>query len=115
MATIAELDEVWLKGFVSEKYLGNIKLGQKAEITVDSFPGKIFRGVVTFISPRAEFTPKNVQTKEERVKLVYRVKVTIPNPSHELKIGMPAEGYVLTEGGVTRDKGTPVSASSSNP
>jgi HlyD family secretion protein len=53
--------------------------------------------VVTFISSRAEFTPKNVQTREERVKQVYRTKVTIPNPHQELKIGMPAEGYVLAD------------------
>lgn len=95
VATVAEIDEVWLKGYVSEKDLGDVKLGQKAEITIDTFPEKVYPGVVTFISPRAEFTPKNVQTKEERVKQVYRVKVTLPNPEHELKIGMPAEGYLL--------------------
>lgn len=94
VATVAEIDEVWLKGYVSEKDLGDVKLGQKAEITIDTFPEKVYPGVVTFISPRAEFTPKNVQTKEERVKQVYRVKVTLPNPEHELKIGMPAEGYL---------------------
>lgn len=93
--TVAAIDEVWLKGYIGEQDLGKIKLEQPAEITTDTFPGRKYHGRVTFISPRAEFTPKNVQTKEERVKQVYRVKVTIPNPHQELKIGMPAEGYIL--------------------
>jgi HlyD family secretion protein len=95
VATVAEIDKVWLKGYIGEKDLGLVKLGQKANITTDSFPGKIYEGIVTFLSSRAEFTPKNVQTREERVKQVYRVKITIPNPEQELKIGMPAEGYIL--------------------
>lgn len=94
--TVAAIDEVWLKGYVSELDLGRVKLGQKAEISIDTYPGKIYPGVVTFISSRAEFTPKNVQTKEERIKQVYRVKITIPNPQQDLKIGMPAEGYILS-------------------
>ena len=97
MATVAAIDEVWLKGYVGEKDLGRVKLGQKAEITTDSFPGKVYSGIVTFISPRAEFTPKNVQTREERIKQVYRVKITIPNREQELKIGMPAEGYIRAD------------------
>ncbi len=97
VATVAAIDEVWLKGYVGEENLGKLKLGQRAEITTDSYPDKVYTGVVTFISSRAEFTPKNVQTKEERVKQVYRVKITIPNPNQELKIGMPAEGYILTD------------------
>lgn len=97
VATVAAIDEVWLKGYVGESDLGRIKLGQKVEVTTDTFPGKIYVGRITFISARAEFTPKNVQTKEERVKQVYRVKITIPNPHQELKIGMPAEGYILVE------------------
>lgn len=93
--TIAAIDEVWLKGYVGEQDLGRVKLGQTAEVTTDSYPGKRYPGTVTFISSRAEFTPKNVQTKEERIKQVYRVKVTIKNPDQELKIGMPAEGWIL--------------------
>lgn len=96
--TVAAIDEVWLKGYVGERDLGRVKLGQRAEITIDTYPGKTYPGIVTFISSRAEFTPKNVQTKEERVKQVYRVKITIQNPYQELKIGMPAEGYILTDG-----------------
>ena len=97
VATVAAIDEVWLKGYIGERFLCKVKLGQVAEVTTDSYPGKKYSGRVTFISSRAEFTPKNVQTQEERVKQVYRVKVTIPNPSQELKIGMPAEGYILTD------------------
>jgi HlyD family secretion protein len=95
--TVAALDEVWLKGYVGEQDLGRVKLGQKADITTDSYPGKVYPGTITFISSRAEFTPKNVQTKEERVKQVYRVKVTIKNPEQELKIGMPAEGWIIVK------------------
>lgn len=95
--TVAAIDEVWLRGYVAEKDLGKVKLGQIAHISTDSFPNKIYQGNVTYISPRAEFTPKNVQTREERVKQVYRVKITIPNRHQELKIGMPAEGYILTD------------------
>ena len=98
VATVAAIDEVWLKGYVGEVDLGKVKLGQQAEITTDSYPGKVYRGKVTFVSPRSEFTPKNVQTKEERVKQVFRVKITIPNLDQELKIGMPAEGWILVNG-----------------
>ncbi len=96
VATAAQIDEVWLKGYVGGRHLGKIKIGQRAEVTTDTYGDKVYPGRVTFIASRAEFTPKNVQTKEERVKLVYRVKVTLPNPEQELKIGMPAEGYILT-------------------
>lgn len=105
VATVARVDEVWLKGYVSEKDLGRLKLAQKVEVTTDTYPDKRYIGRVTFISSRAEFTPKNVQTKEERIKQVYRVKVTIPNPDYELKIGMPAEGWILTGEAANREKG----------
>lgn len=104
VATVAAIDEVWLKGYIGESDLGKVKLGQKAQVTTDSYPGKIYDGTVTFISSRAEFTPKNVQTKEERVKQVYRVKVTIKNPQQELKIGMPAEGYIIPSAEATQEK-----------
>jgi len=104
VATVAAVDEVWLKGYVGEKDLGRVKVGQKVEVTTDTFPDKVYHGVVTFISSRAEFTPKNVQTREERVKQVYRIKVTIQNPQYELKIGMPAEGFILVQG---KGEGTP--------
>jgi len=91
VVTLAHLDEVWVKTYVPETQLGKVYLGQKAEVISDTFPNKTYPGTVTFISPEAEFTPKNVQTKEERIKLVYRIKVTLQNPNQELKAGMPVD------------------------
>lgn len=91
VATIADLRRIWLKIYVPEPHLGRVKLGQAAEVTTDSYPGKVYRGTVTFINSEAEFTPKNIQTQEERVKLVFGVKVAIDNPGQELKPGMPAD------------------------
>lgn len=92
--TIADLSNIWLKIYIPEPQLGRVKLGQTAEITTDSYPGKIYRGKVTFISSEAEFTPKNVQTREERVKLVFAVKIAVDNPNQELKPGMPADARI---------------------
>ena len=89
--TLAQLDEVWVKTYVPETQLGRVRLGQNAQVISDTYPGKSYPGSVTFISPEAEFTPKNVQTREERVKLVYRIKVTLKNPNQELKPGMPVD------------------------
>lgn len=97
VVTVGNLDDVWLRAYIDETDLGRIKLGQRVEVTTDSYPDKIYEGTITFISPVAEFTPKNVQTKKERVKLVYRVKVNLENPNHELKPGMPADGMILIE------------------
>lgn len=91
---VSDLDVVKLKIYVSEEELGYIKLGQNAEITVDSFKDKIFEGKVTYISPEAEFTPKNIQTRDERTKLVFAVKITIPNKDYDLKAGMPADAKI---------------------
>ena len=95
--TIGELERPWIKVYVKETKLGLVKLGQKAQVTVDSYPGKIYDGTVTFISSEAEFTPKNVQTKEERVKLVFGVKVSVVNQNDELKPGMPADVMILLQ------------------
>ncbi|MFH1124801.1 MAG: efflux RND transporter periplasmic adaptor subunit [Pseudomonadota bacterium] len=92
--TMAQLDRVWVKTYVPETRLGHVRLGQQAEVISDTFPGKTYPGTVTYISPQAEFTPKNVQTKEERVKLVYRIKVTLENPNQELKAGMPVDVHL---------------------
>jgi len=92
VVTVADLREVWLRGYIPETDLGKIRLGQGVAVTTDSYPGKKYEGRVTFIAQEAEFTPKSVQTQKERVKLVYRIKVTIANPSGELKPGMPADG-----------------------
>jgi len=97
VVTVAKLDEVWVRAFIPEYEVGLVKLGQKAQITVDTWPGRHFDGRVSFISPQAEFTPKNVQTEKERVKLVYRIKITIPNPKQELKPGMPADALILLD------------------
>ena len=92
--TLGDLDKPWLKAFITESDLGRVKLGQKVSVTTDSFPGKVYEGSITFISSEAEFTPKNVQTTKERVKLVYRIKVSLPNPKYELKPGMPADAQI---------------------
>jgi len=92
---IADLSKVKVTIYVSETEIGKIKLGQKTEIKVDSFPDKSFEGKVIFISPEAEFTPKNIQTKDERTKLVFAVKIEIPNPQQELKIGLPADVKII--------------------
>jgi HlyD family secretion protein len=97
LVTIADLSRVHLNIYITETELGKVRLGQEAEVTIDSYPGRVFTGRVIFISPEAEFTPKNVQTKEERVKLVYRVKVEIPNPENILKPGMPADALIRVE------------------
>ena len=94
--TLAQLDRVWVKTYVPETQLGQVFYGQKANVISDTFPDKRYPGTVTYISPEAEFTPKNVQTKEERVKLVYRIKVSLENPHQELKAGMPVD-VVLRE------------------
>jgi len=92
--TLGNLDKPWLRAYVSEKVLGKIQLNQKVTVTTDSFPDKKYEGRVSFISSEAEFTPKTVQTFEERVKLVYRIKVALHNEDNELKPGMPADGVI---------------------
>ena len=92
---ISDLDVVELVIYISEEELGNIKLGQKAEVTIDTYKDKVYEGKVTYISPEAEFTPKNIQTKDERTKLVFAVKIKIPNKNYELKAGMPADAKVI--------------------
>ena len=94
---VADLSKVELVIYIPETELGLVKLGQKAEISVDTFPGKTFNGKVAYISPQAEFTPKNIQTQEERTKLVFAVKIKIDNPEFELKDGMPADAVIITK------------------
>ena len=91
LLTIADLNTVKLTVYVPESQYGRLQLGQQVSVTVDTFPDQTFSGTVDFISDEAEFTPKNVQTKEERVNLVYAVKITLPNPDGKLKPGMPAD------------------------
>lgn len=93
--TIGAMDHPWLRAYIGEQDLGRVKLNAKVKVTTDSFPGKVYWGRVAFISSEAEFTPKQIQTPEERVKLVYRVKIEVENPQRELKLNMPAEAEVL--------------------
>jgi len=92
--TLGRIDRPWLRAYIHEKDLGRIQLNQKVEVTTDSFPDKIYRGRVSYISSQAEFTPKTVQTFEERVKLMFRIKVALKNPDNELRPGMPADGVI---------------------
>jgi HlyD family secretion protein len=92
--SLADLSRVDLKIFIDETEIGNVKPGQPVDVKIDTFPDKLYKGKVTFISPEAEFTPKIIQTHKERVKLVYLVKIAVPNPDLELKPGMPADAWL---------------------
>jgi HlyD family secretion protein len=95
LLTVADLDEVTLTVYVPEKDLGRVQLDQAADVTVDAYSGRTFHGQVVHIASEAEFTPKNVQTKEERVNMVFAVKVHISNPDHALKPGIPADAVLI--------------------
>jgi HlyD family secretion protein len=98
IVTLTDLDHVWLRAYVAETDLGRIRYGQEAAIRTDTYPGKTYRGRISFIADKAEFTPKSVQTFKERVTLVYRIKIDIENSNHELKPGMPADAYISLSG-----------------
>lgn len=95
--TAINLDDLWVTAYINETDLGKVKLGQKAYVETDSYKGKRYDGTVSFISSQTEFTPKYIQTSEERVKYVYRIKVRVDNSSLELKPGMPADAYIIIE------------------
>ena len=96
VVTIGDMVNVWLRGYVEEPDWGRVKVGQRAWITTDTWPDKRYEGRVSFVAQEAEFTPKNVQTQKERVKLVIRIKIDIINPNMELKPGMPADAVIET-------------------
>jgi HlyD family secretion protein len=96
VVTVGDVEHPWLRAYIREQDLGRVKVGDKAKVTTDSFPGKVYDGKVSFISSDAEFTPKQIQTAEERVKLVYRIKIDVDNSSRELKSNMPADAEILT-------------------
>jgi HlyD family secretion protein len=96
--TLGQIAKPWLRAYIHEKDLGRIQLNQEVKVHTDSFPDKSYAGRVSYISSQAEFTPKTVQTFEERVKLMYRIKVTLANPENELKPGMPADGRIDLSG-----------------
>jgi HlyD family secretion protein len=102
LLTLSALEQVSLMIYVTEADLGSIRLGQNATVAIDAAPGRVFQGQVTYISPQAEFTPKNVQTKEDRVKLVFGVKIEIPNPDGTLKPGLPADALLRRSPGAAK-------------
>jgi len=91
VVTVGDIDHPWVRAYVAQQDLGRVRYGMPATVATDSFPGKAYPGQITFISSDAEFTPKTIQTQEERTKLVYRIKVACQNPNRELKNNMPAD------------------------
>jgi len=96
LMNLGDLDQVTLTVYIPETQIGRVRVGQAARVEVDAYPSEVFEGTVTFIAPEAEFTPKNVQTEEERVNLVFAIKITLDNPDHRLKPGMPADAEVIS-------------------
>jgi HlyD family secretion protein len=95
VVVLSNLDTMYVTIYVGEADLGAISVGMKAEVFIDTYPGKNFPGTVSYISPNAEFTPKNIQTKEERIKQVFGVKIELPNPDGVLKAGIPADAVIV--------------------
>jgi HlyD family secretion protein len=94
IVTLADLDHLWVRVYVPETDLGKVHWGQAVDVRTDTYPDKVYHGRISLIASDAEFTPKSVQTEEERVTLVYRVKVDVENPNRELKPGMPADTLI---------------------
>jgi HlyD family secretion protein len=94
--TVGDMDHPWLRGYINETDRPRVKIGARANVTTDE-PGKVYKGRVGFIASEAEFTPKQIQTQQERVKLVYRIKIDLENPKHELKANMPADAEIVVE------------------
>jgi HlyD family secretion protein len=94
LVTVSTLDSVYVMLYLTELEVGRVRLGDAVDVKIDAFPAKVFPGRITYISPEAEFTPKNVQTKEDRVKLVFGVKVVIENREGLLKPGLPADATI---------------------
>jgi HlyD family secretion protein len=92
--TVSKVNPVNLTIYVNETELGKIKIGMETKVKIDSFPKRFFIGKIIYISPNAEFTPKNIQTKDERVKQVFGVKLEIQNEEGILKPGMPADAII---------------------
>lgn len=93
--SLIDLTQTYVKTYVPERLLGRVKIGDRVEVISDSFPEKIFRGKVNYISDKAEFAPKDIQTKEERLKLVFMIKSYLENPEGELKPGMPVDVKII--------------------
>lgn len=100
VVSVIDLDDRWVRIYVPETAIGRVRIGQPAAITADTYPDRRYEGRVVFIASEAEFTPSNVQTKEERVRLVYEVKVRVTgDPGYELKVGTPADVRLTEEAG----------------
>jgi HlyD family secretion protein len=97
--SLAVTDPKWVRAYVAESDLGNLRTGMNASIAIDSFPDRRFNGWVGFVSPVAEFTPKTVETAELRTSLVYEVRVFVKDPSDQLHLGSPATVYLPANGG----------------
>lgn len=95
IATLGDLSDCWVKIYVPSNLLGNIRLGQEAEVRIDSFPSKVFKGIIRDIATEAEFTPRQTITKGERATLVFAVKVYVENPESVFKPGMPADVRII--------------------
>jgi HlyD family secretion protein len=94
VVTVTDISKPWVRVYVPEHQIGKVRVGAPAKIRIDTFPGRDFIGRVSYVAAQAEFTPKNVQTQEERVKLVFAVNVTAENPEGILKPGMPADVFI---------------------
>ena len=105
IVVLIDPDDLWLRVYIPESEIGLVKIGQKGTITVDSFPKRKFEGKVIEISSKAEFTPRTVQTKKERVNLVFGVKISLDNRERLLKPGMPADAEIIVGGGTKRTSG----------
>jgi HlyD family secretion protein len=104
--TVMNLNDRWVRIYIREDRIGSVRIGQPATITADTYRGRTYQGQVSFIASQAEFTPRNVQTKDERVKLVYAVKVRISGDSmYDLKPGIPADVQLIGDSGVARRQG----------
>ena len=102
VVTVTDISRPWVRVYIPETQIGKVRLGAAAKVKVDTFPNRDFDGRVSYVSSQAEFTPKNVQTQEERVKLVFAVNVTLDNLNGTLKPGMPADVYITAQGGSTK-------------
>ncbi|MBS1860002.1 MAG: HlyD family efflux transporter periplasmic adaptor subunit [Acidobacteria bacterium] len=96
VVTVGNIDHPWVRAYINEPDLPRVRLGQEVKVTTDE-PGKVYKGHITFISSQAEFTPKQIQTQQERVKLVYRIKIDVENPGRQLKSNMPVDAEIVLE------------------
>ena len=94
VVTIADIDHVWLRAYINEPDIGKVRYGAAAVITTDTYPGHKYAGRISFIASAAEFTPKSVESHAERITLVYRIRIDVDNPTHELVPGMPADALI---------------------